>query len=83
MVFQTVYKALNILLVVKPIILVLLYLSLSFTKTFIELLDILLGVEQLSVVCDLLEVKKHFVIKLLSLLNQDFLDGKEIPVLSD
>ena len=76
MVFKTFHKCCNILFIIKPVLFKLLYLSLGFAQSFIELFNILMRIEQLTIVSDFFEVDSDGFIKLFGFLDHDFLDGE-------
>ena len=53
---EAIHELAYVLLVVHPVFFVLLNLVLCFTQRFIELLDVLLRVKQLTIVCELVQV---------------------------
>ena len=69
--------------IVEPIFLVLLDLILGLAELFVEFLDILLRMHHLTVIGKLFKIFSDGLVKFAGFSNQDFLDGKEIPVLAD
>ena len=69
--------------IVEPIFLVLLDLILGLTKLFVEFLDILLWMHHLAVIGKLFKIFSDGLVKFAGFSNQDFLDGKEVPILAD
>ena len=69
--------------IVEPIFLVLLDLILCLTELFVEFLDILLRMHHLTVIGKLFKIFSDGLVKFAGFSNQDFLDGKEIPILAD
>jgi hypothetical protein len=53
---EAVHELAYVLLIVHPVLLVLLHLVLCLTQRFIELLDVLLRVKQLTIVSELVQV---------------------------
>lgn len=56
MLLEAVHELAYVLLIIHPVLLVLLHLVLCLTQRFIELLDILLRVKQLTIVSELVQV---------------------------
>lgn len=73
----------DVLLVIHPILLVLLYLVLSLAQRFVELFDILLRVQQLTVISELIQILRHCLIELAGLSHQYLLDTEQVPVFAN
>ncbi len=64
---HTVFKA-------HPVFLVLLNLALRFTQSLIELLDILLRMQKLTIVSQLLEILRDYIVEFLGLFHENLLN---------
>lgn len=80
MILKIFNQLLHVLLVVCPIVFELLNLRLCITKTLVELLDILIWLKQFIAIGYLLQIHGYFLIELLSLLHQNPLNCKKIPI---
>lgn len=58
-------------------------LILCLTELFVEFLDILLRMHHLTVIGKLFKIFSDGLVKFAGFSNQDFLDGKEVPILAD
>lgn len=58
-------------------------LILCLTELFVEFLNILLRMHHLTVIGKLLKIFSDSLVKFAGFSNQDFLDGKEVPILAD